>query len=65
MNVEPVAIVTILAFLPVPSSSPSLLGFEMSAEGRFIVTFEKASFEKDNDLAMVLADSRADGLATS
>ena len=53
-KVESVAIVTILALLPV---------FEMSA-GRFIVTFEKASFEKADDCARVVADSRADGLET-
>ena len=64
-KVESVAIVTILALLPVPSlSSLLLLGFEMSAEGRVIVTFEKASFEKADDFARVVVDSRADGLET-
>ena len=59
------AIVTILALLPVLSfSSLSLLHFEMSADGRFIVTFEKASFEKADDCGRAVVASRADGLET-
>ena len=56
-------LVTSLALLPVLScSSLSVLRSVMSTDGRFIVTFEKVTFEKADVCEEALVASWADGV---